>query len=528
MRWPAGWGPWLWGLLSLACLGAAPLFDVDEGAFSEATREMLRSGDWLHTTLNGVDRFDKPIGIYWLQALSVQWGGWHEWTLRLPSALSAWGWAWALWAFARPRWGDDVARWAGWMVPTSLGVMIIGRAATADALLNLLLTLAALDAWRWLEQLGAEHPARAPLRRAYGWMGLGLLVKGPVACLVPGAATVLWLLWHRPGDQARRQHLLRTVADPWGWALLLGLALPWYVYAWQRHGTAFIEGFFVRHNLARYATPLEQHGGGPFYYLLALPLLLWPWGMLWPRVLRRWRQVGAEPLPRFLWLWGGFVLVFFSLSGTKLPHYVLYGASPWWLLMAREMPNVSARWRQALALGAAAPGLLLCGAALVVVNGVGTPPALAALLAGASWSTEALAWLVACVVAWLVCVGVAGRADGPGVWMGTAASTVVGAALTLGLALPWWGQVWQGPVQRLGVAAQTWPGTVVQWDVHQPSFAVYRQAEAPRRAPLPGEMALTTFQKASTLPPAQWVLLQRDHHLVLLRWLGPTAVERSP
>ena len=58
-------------LLYLWQLGAAPLFDVDEGAFSEATRELLSSGDWGHTTLNGTDRFDKPILVYWLQAASM-------------------------------------------------------------------------------------------------------------------------------------------------------------------------------------------------------------------------------------------------------------------------------------------------------------------------------------------------------------------------------------------------------------------------------------------------------------------------
>ena len=58
--------------LWIARLGAAPLFDVDEGAFAEATRELTVGHDWGSTTLNGVDRFDKPILIYWFQALSLK------------------------------------------------------------------------------------------------------------------------------------------------------------------------------------------------------------------------------------------------------------------------------------------------------------------------------------------------------------------------------------------------------------------------------------------------------------------------
>ena len=53
-------------------LGEAPLFDVDEGAFTEATREMFERNDFMTTCLNGSTRYDKPILIYWLQALSIK------------------------------------------------------------------------------------------------------------------------------------------------------------------------------------------------------------------------------------------------------------------------------------------------------------------------------------------------------------------------------------------------------------------------------------------------------------------------
>src|SRR5882762_9607793 len=74
-------------------LGAAPLFDVDEGAFSQATLEMFQRGDFLSTYLNGNPRYDKPILIYWLQALGVVVFGVTELAFRLPSAICA-----ALWA----------------------------------------------------------------------------------------------------------------------------------------------------------------------------------------------------------------------------------------------------------------------------------------------------------------------------------------------------------------------------------------------------------------------------------------------
>ena len=72
---------------------AVPLFDLDEGAFSEATREMFVRGDFISPYLNGAPRYDKPVLIHWLQAASVWTLGLNEFALRLPSALAATLWA---------------------------------------------------------------------------------------------------------------------------------------------------------------------------------------------------------------------------------------------------------------------------------------------------------------------------------------------------------------------------------------------------------------------------------------------------
>src|SRR5437868_10355469 len=82
-------------------LGAAPLFDVDEGAFSQATLEMFQRQDFLSTYLNGAPRYDKPILVYWLQAASVAVLGPAEYAFRLPSALSAMAWTALTWWFTK-------------------------------------------------------------------------------------------------------------------------------------------------------------------------------------------------------------------------------------------------------------------------------------------------------------------------------------------------------------------------------------------------------------------------------------------
>src|SRR5574339_1298090 len=117
---------WLTAVAVLASffwmLGAAPLFDVDEGAFSQATLEMFQRGDFLSTYLNGLPRYDKPILVYWLQAASVALLGPTEWAFRLPSALCAALWALLTYLFARRHYGEERALFAAIVLATSLGV----------------------------------------------------------------------------------------------------------------------------------------------------------------------------------------------------------------------------------------------------------------------------------------------------------------------------------------------------------------------------------------------------------------------
>jgi 4-amino-4-deoxy-L-arabinose transferase-like glycosyltransferase len=164
---------WIFGASALLCffllgLNHSLLFDVDEGAFTEATREMLMSQDWGHTTLNGLDRFDKPIGVYWLQAISVSLFGLNEFAFRLPSALSGWLASLALAKFSEKEWGGRAAVMAAVVSATSLGPWAMARTATADALLGLFLVLIFLDLWRSLDH--RDHWAG---RRVALWVGLG-------------------------------------------------------------------------------------------------------------------------------------------------------------------------------------------------------------------------------------------------------------------------------------------------------------------------------------------------------------------
>ena len=78
-------------LMTLPNLGAASLWDMDEGVNAEATREMLESGNWITPYFNYELRTAKPALLYWLQGISFRIFGINEFAARVPAVLCGLG-----------------------------------------------------------------------------------------------------------------------------------------------------------------------------------------------------------------------------------------------------------------------------------------------------------------------------------------------------------------------------------------------------------------------------------------------------
>ncbi len=477
------------GLCFFLNLGGAPLFDVDEGAFSAATMEMLSRGDFVMTWLGGQPRFDKPILIYWLQAASVSLFGLNEWALRLPSALAATGWMLLTWRFAR-RFGEATGQYAALVLACALAPMLIGRSATADALLDLCIAGALLDAWRHI-----ESGARAPLLRMYAWIGVGLLAKGPIAALVPLMPAVLWCALER--DWRR---LWQAVLDPLGWLLVLVIAAPWYVAIYLDQGQAFIDGFILKHNVGRFGGTMLGHGGSIFYYLVVLPLVLLPFTGLLLAVLGGFRSQWRDPLDRYLWLAFGCVFLFFSFSRTQLPHYILYGATPLAILLARHRQRLTSSWMAYLPVFLLGIALLALPELLHLAASRADPAKYRELLAqadasfGIAYRLGPLILFVAAVSLWLA--GVART-------RGLAIVALVQVAVVAMVIVPIAGYWQQGRVVEAAAVARGRSEPVVTWGANQPSFAVYRGVVTPVRQPQAGEIVLTRSDRLAEWPAAE-------------------------
>ncbi|MEW6446229.1 MAG: glycosyltransferase family 39 protein [Pseudomonadota bacterium] len=485
-------------------LGGAPLFDLDEGAFSEATREMFVREDFISPFVNGVPRFDKPVLIHWLQAASMSLFGPTPFAFRLPSALAASGWVLLVYAFVTRVRDRETGLRAALMIASALGVLVIARAATADALLNLWLVAAMFGVYLYY------------LERKTGWillthaaMGLGFLTKGPIALLVPGAVGLIFFAMRR-----ELPALLRAAFHPLGLILLIAIPLPWYVLQYQAQGMAFIDGFFGTHNVERFSGPMEGHAGSLLYYLPIALLLALPFTTPLLRAVRDLPRQVKSSLGLYLWIWFGFVLAFFSFSGTKLPHYLNYGMTAALILATLALPLLQSRILALL------PPLLLFGSISVLpcllpeITARGGSDA-RTLLSGAqelfSGGHFEIFFLLAATSLALMFTR---SLPLPATLFGLAAAGNLVLALWL---LPALGAIQQGPIVHAAQLAREQAGPYVMWGVNTPSYSVHSGHVQERREPRPGDLVFTRAGKLAGLPAHEVLMNERGYALVRMR-----------
>lgn len=339
-----------WGrvaLFALVCaaylygLGAVPLVGPDEPRYAEVAREMFARGDWVTPTLAGHTWFEKPALLYWMMMSAFKLFGVTEGAARLGSALSGLVTILCLWwvaarteheaGFAARGLGAVAASVAA----TTAGLLVFSRGASFDAPLTMTVT-AALACFFLAE--GEQRDAarrRTLLVGFYAAAGASLLAKGLAGAVIIGGVVAVYLLIRRKPFEIFRLGL--------GWGLLLTLmvAALWYGPVIARHGHAFVDEFFLQHHLARF-TSNRYHHPQPFYFYLPITALLaLPWtaflaSALFDLTKMNWRAQDSLTRMRLLaFVWLAVPVAFFSLSGSKLPGYVL-PALPGAALLAGE------------------------------------------------------------------------------------------------------------------------------------------------------------------------------------------------
>jgi 4-amino-4-deoxy-L-arabinose transferase-like glycosyltransferase len=339
-------GGWMFGL----DLGGLGLTDRDEGSNAEAAREMLETGDWISPTLNYEPRYAKPAFVYWLISGSYTLWGINEFAARFPSALSGLCVMLLQYAFVYRWCGAPVAWLASLMILLNMEFLGINRMVLTDPELVVFTTLAGYSFWQALQH---EQCRRWWFAAFYLAMGFGMLVKGPVGIIIPLVGVMPYLTFTRQWRMFWQKGFPLV-----GIVLIAAIAAPWYVMMFQIHGEAYWAAAQAN-TTGRFMNPMEGHGGTLLFYVPVILVGFFPWSACLPSVvyhaLKRWKAywqgqefVSQEQhLEFFLSVWVVGLLLFFTLSATRLPHYI-YPAFPasavlvalWWKRFLNEKSPV--------------------------------------------------------------------------------------------------------------------------------------------------------------------------------------------
>lgn len=414
-RWAAAFLIALCIALYLPGMASLPVTDRDEGRFTQATKQMLESGDFIDIRFQDEPRYKKPIGIHWLQSVSVALFSPHDltqiWAYRIPSQLGIIVAVLLTWWAAGPIFGRRPALLAAALLAGAFTLAMESRIAKSDAVLLAAVVLAQ-GALARIYLLRRKRQDMVTIAAVF-WiaLGIGIMIKGPVAPALT-LFTVLPLLFF---DKDRGW--LRNLHAAWGVPVMLTITLPWFIAIgvtsdWEFFRLAVGEDF-----LAKLHRGMENHWGPPGYYFALFWWSFWPATIIatggvaiWMWQQRRRRRV------LFLLSWIIPFWLVLEATPTKLPHYAMaiYPAiamgSAWVLMQVTLSGGVPMRtYKQAAALWLFIALLVLVFFAFLLVYFAVVPPlwaiplvlcaaAMAIITFNAAWRGKFYAASASCLI----------------------------------------------------------------------------------------------------------------------------------
>lgn len=299
-------------LVLMINLGHPMIYILDEAKNAGCAREMLVSGNYVVPYFNGQLRTDKPPLHYFFMVLSYKVFGVSAFSARFFSAVFGALTILISFLFSRRLLGEKTGWLTALVLLTSLHFNMQMRLAVPDPYLIFFMTASFMCFYLFVT--GRE---KRWLWAMYLSFGLGFLTKGPVALGLPGLIMLIYLLSARKFSWK----LLASFNIPAGILIVLAVSLPWYWLNYvQSHGL-WTRGFFLDHNLERYSSAKEGHGGFFLLPFLMVILGLFPMGSFVIQALLNGFKKRSQDIMLYCFCVVTGIIVFFSFSQTKLPNY---------------------------------------------------------------------------------------------------------------------------------------------------------------------------------------------------------------
>jgi len=305
--------------------------DIDASQYAEISREMMKSGDYLHIYDRGLDYLDKPPFLFWVSATSMKVFGVNNFGYKLPSVLFGLFALFATYKLAKRLYGEITGRMAALVLATCQGMFLMTNDIRCDTILMccVITSVWLIYEWlldkKWVYLLGGSIAIAA-----------GMMTKGPIALMVPVFCFVC--------DWALKRQWQNFLQPAWLVALLVVavLLIPMSIGLYQQfdlHPEKLVNGkqhtsglrfFYWSQSFGRITGESPWKNDVDLSFLLLN--MLWsflPWIFLFiPAIIIKIIQLVRQKFrlhPGQEWLTtGGFLMGYLALgsSAYQLPHYI--------------------------------------------------------------------------------------------------------------------------------------------------------------------------------------------------------------
>ncbi len=326
-------------------LGARTLVPTDEGRYAEMGREMLASGDWITLRLNGIKYFEKPPLQNWMNAISFALFGLGDWQARLWTGLCGLIGVAAVWLTGKRVYSARVGVIAALVLGSSFYWAGMGHVNSLDMGLSGMMTLTMCGLLLGQRDGVSATEQRNAMLICWAGMGLATMSKGLIGFVLPGTVLILYTLITRDWRLWTRLHFGK------GLLLFFAVTAPWFILIALKN-PEHPHFFFIHEHFDRFTSGVHKRGGAWHYFFPLLAIGIIPWlGALIQGLLSGMKKAPTRFQPSLMLLiWAVFFFFFFSISGSKLPGYILPIFPALALLIAVQLEQSGSRSLQVAAI----------------------------------------------------------------------------------------------------------------------------------------------------------------------------------
>ena len=226
---------------------------------------MFNSNNYLTPVINGEIFLEKPPLFFWLEDISFLLFGVSEWSARFPMAVVAGFGVFMTYFFGRKLVSPKFGLISALILGSNVIYVLLSHIAILDLLLTVtmmvsvyfgIMTLFSQDKENWLNWFGF-----------YLFSSLSALSKGLPGIVIPFAVVFFAYLFSK-----KFKELFDYKKIAAGMLLMLLILLPWHLLMYKVHGQAFIDMYIIKHHLARFINSEGINRKEPF--LFYVPVLL--------------------------------------------------------------------------------------------------------------------------------------------------------------------------------------------------------------------------------------------------------------